>query len=90
MRSRTNMAVELSDIIWSITTIDKIEEMGGLKMAMVDCYDAQRDREEAEAKDCPTCGSLMFPVYENYGADRDGRRGMEMVIYVCQDCGEEG
>jgi tRNA(Ile2) C34 agmatinyltransferase TiaS len=62
MKSRTNMAVELSDIIWGITTVDKIEEAGGVDMVVYDeeypmCGDCGVELEYAGDGEyfCPIC-----------------------------------
>jgi len=42
--------------------------------------------------DCedPDCDGSMFPAgVENYGADRDGRRGIKYQVYICNECGKE-
>ena len=44
-----------------------------------------------EPEECPECGErAMFPAgSENYGSDRDGRRGQKLYYFTCAECGYE-
>ncbi len=45
----------------------------------------------SETYTCPECGAdaLRIAGYEDYGADRDGRRGVQVPIWYCDECGYE-
>jgi len=44
--------------------------------------------EEEETMPCEECGKPMHKIVDNnYGADRDGNRGMYMEWWECDDCG---
>ena len=42
-----------------------------------------------EPEECPECGEqALFPAdSENYGEDRDGRRGVKLYHFTCAECG---
>ncbi len=40
-----------------------------------------------DTEDCPHCGGILVTeVDANYGADRDGNRGIRVEYQYCQDC----
>lgn len=44
-----------------------------------------------EEWDCPECNFSGIPITDNsnYGSDRDGNRGREMLEIRCPECGYE-
>lgn len=54
-------------------------------------YDAQADAAESEGYPCPECaaGTMQPGPWDEYGADRDGRRGMRVRVYRCNNCNYE-
>ena len=51
-------------------------------------YDARRDAAEAEDYPCPECvtGIMRPGLWDEYGADRDGRRGAKFRVFRCCNC----
>ena len=45
---------------------------------------------EPDYGECEQCGGILAPNgSDNYGSDRDGRRGRKLYYYQCNSCGEE-
>ena len=57
-----------------------------------DDHDQYADYDYPELEDCPDpeCNGLIHVMTEmNYGADRDGRRGITVHWRECSECGED-
>ncbi len=54
-------------------------------------YDVQVDEAEAGCYPCPECetGTMRPGPWDEYGADRDGRRGIRFRVFRCNNCEHE-